>query len=249
MTETLTQIHPNVWRLVGPGIPPFAGPINTYFVGTEQVVIIDPGPDDTGHLENILASLNTLGATVQAIIPTHPHPDHDGCATRLAGQLGVPLLQFGDPLHHGNTLNVNGSTLAVHHTPGHIYKHICLWLVEQRLLFAGDLVSGEGTVLIIPPDGNMADYLDSLAAMQALEPLAILPGHGPQVDMPQVVLQHYINHRLQREQEVLDQLAEGYVTAEEIAARIYADRPEVLPVATLQVEAHLQKLRKEGKTQ
>ena len=115
------------------------------------------------------------------------------------------------------------------------------------MLFAGDLVSGDGTVLIIPPDGNMADYLDSLVAMMALEPLTILPGHGPQVDQPKAVLQHYIDHRLQREQQVLDQLAQGHITAEAIATQIYADRPEVLPVATLQVEAHLQKLRAEGK--
>jgi len=247
LPDKLTQIHLNIWRLIGPGIPPFAGPINTYFVGSKQIVIIDPGPDDEGHLENILVSLSTLGATVQAVIPTHPHPDHDGCALQLANRLGVPLLQFGDPLQHGDTLNVNGTTLEVHHTPGHIHAHMCLWLAEQRLLFAGDLVSGEGMVLIIPPNGNMTDYLDSLETMQALDPMAILPGHGPQVDQPQELLQHYINHRLQREQQVLDQLAQGHTTAEAIAAQIYGDRPEVLPVAKLQVEAHLQKLRAEGR--
>lgn len=246
MITNLTQTHPNVWRLVGPRISPFSGPINTWLVGSKQGVIIDPGPNDAGHLENILAALNTLGATAQVVIPTHPHPDHDGCAAELAQRLAVPLLQFGNPLQHGDTLDVNGLTLVVHHTPGHIHNHICLWLAGQRLLFAGDLVSGEGTVLIIPPDGNMADYLDSLAAMLALEPLAVLPGHGPHIDMPQTVLQHYINHRLQREQQVLDQLAQGHTTAEEIAAQIYADRPEVLALATLQVEAHLQKLQQEG---
>ena len=93
----------------------------------------------------------------------------------------------------------------------------------------------------------MAAYLDSLRAMLALAPAAILPGHGPGIEDPPTLLQEYIDHRLQREQQVLDWLAQGYTTAVEIAARIYADRPEALGIATLQVEAHLEKLRREGR--
>jgi glyoxylase-like metal-dependent hydrolase (beta-lactamase superfamily II) len=109
------------------------------------------------------------------------------------------------------------------------------------------LVAGQGTVLIIPPDGDMAAYLDSLRAMLALAPRAILPGHGPVIPDPARLLQEYIDHRLHREQQVLHWLAQGCTTAAEIAARIYAARPEALGIATLQVEAHLEKLRREGR--
>lgn len=103
-------------------------------------------------------------------------------------------------------------------------------------------------MLIIPPEGDMAAYLDSLRAMLALSPQAILPGHGPVIADAPALLQQYLDHRLQREQQVLDLLAQGYTTAAAIAAHIYADRPEALEIATLQVEAHLVKLRKEGRS-
>jgi glyoxylase-like metal-dependent hydrolase (beta-lactamase superfamily II) len=144
-------------------------------------------------------------------------------------------------------VKVEGQTLIVQHTPGHIYAHICLWYVEQRLLFAGDLAAGQGTVLIVPPDGDMAAYLDSLRAMLALAPAAILPGHGPVIENAQALLQAYIDHRLAREEQVLSWLSQGLTTAEAIAAQIYADRPEVMNIAPLQIEAHLEKLRKEGR--
>jgi glyoxylase-like metal-dependent hydrolase (beta-lactamase superfamily II) len=115
------------------------------------------------------------------------------------------------------------------------------------LLFAGDLVAGQGTILIIPPDGDMAAYLDSLRKMIALAPAAILPGHGPVITEAQALLQQYLDHRLQREQQVLDLLALGYGTAADIAAQIYSDRLEVLGIGTLQVEAHLAKLHREGR--
>ena len=226
--------------MTGPGT-------NTYLVGGQRLIIIDPGPASETHLENIVVAMQTLKAEAQAIVVTHPHSDHSGGAMALAQRLGVPLLSFGDPLQAGDEIKVDGMTLAVLHTPGHIHAHVCLWWAEPRLLFAGDLVAGQGTILHHPPDGDMAAYLDSLRAMLALAPAAILPGHGPVIEDPQTLLQEYIDHRLQREQQVLDWLAQGYTTAAEIAARIYADRPEALGIATLQVEAHLEKLRREGR--
>jgi len=226
--------------MTGPGT-------NTYLVGQRQLVVIDPGPPDQAHVEVVLQALQELEATAQGVIVTHPHSDHQGCAEQLAGQLEAPFLRFDQPLRHGSEIEIEDKTLVVHHTPGHTQAHICLWLVEQRLLFAGDLVAGQGSVLIVPPDGDMAAYLDSLRAMMALDPTAILPGHGPVIEAPQALLQAYLEHRLAREAEVLHWLEQGYRGAQEIAARIYADRLEVLPVATLQVEAHLAKLRKEGR--
>jgi glyoxylase-like metal-dependent hydrolase (beta-lactamase superfamily II) len=236
--------------MTGPGT-------NTYLVGGRRLIIIDPGPASEAHLENIVAALHTLQAEVQAIILTHHHPDHAGGAGQLAQHLQAPILSFGQPLQHGDEIALNEPSLhpssfilhplTILHTPGHIHAHICLWLAEPELLFAGDLVAGQGTILIIPPDGDMAAYLDSLQVMLALKPAAILPGHGPVITDPQKVLQEYFDHRLQRERQVLALLAQGYTTAAEIAAQIYADRLEALGIATLQVEAHLEKLRREGR--
>ncbi|MBE7557165.1 MAG: MBL fold metallo-hydrolase [Anaerolineales bacterium] len=263
-------VAPNPSPMTGPGT-------NTYLVGGRRLAIIDPGPEDETHRESIIAALQTLQAEAEAIVVTHHHSDHSGGAPALAHRLNVPLLSFDDPLQHEDIISPvssplhdrrvpedssfipkghdvphylpspEGSSLTVLHTPGHIYAHLCLWLAESRLLFAGDLVAGEGTVLIIPPDGDMAAYLESLRAMLALAPAAILPGHGPVIPDPAHLLQAYLDHRLQREQQVLHWLAQGCTTAAEIAARIYADRPEALGIATLQVEAHLEKLRREGK--
>ena len=243
----LTQPFPHIWRLIASNPSVMTGPgTNTYFVGDQQLVIIDPGPISETHLNNTLAAVQTLQATVQAVIVTHHHADHSGNAHALARRLAVPLLSFNNPLQAEAELEMGGVKLVVKHTPGHIYAHICLWLPEPRLLLAGDLMAGEGTILVIPPDGDMAAYLASLRAMQALDPAAILPGHGPVINEPQALLQEYIDHRLMREQQVLDFWSQGYHTAREIAAQIYADRPGVLGIAAMQVEAHLEKLRREG---
>lgn len=249
MNRNLTQLYPNVWRLIAENPSPMTGPgTNTYLVGGKQMVIIDPGPNNRPHLEAIVAALQTLKAQAQTIIITHTHPDHAGGADNLAHRLTVPLQGFHRPFHQGDEVVVGGQTLRVLHTPGHINAHICLLLLEQNLLFAGDLVAGEGTILIIPPDGDMADYLDSLRAMLALNTAAILPGHGPVINNPQALLQEYIDHRLARERQVLHWLNQGLTAAAAIAAQIYADKPaSVLGIATMQVEAHLEKLRKNGR--
>ena len=249
MNHNLTQTHPGVWRLVAQNPSPMTGPgTNTYLVGDGQMVIIDPGPNQATHLHHILEAVQQLKAQVQVIIVTHFHSDHAGCADRLADELGVPLLSFDIPLRHGDKIEVGQTTLEVLHTPGHIYTHICLLQVEQQLLFTGDLVAGQGTIVIIPPDGNMTDYLDSLRAMKALAVAAILPGHGPVVENPSALLLEYIDHRLEREQQILHCLGRGLTAAADIAAHISAGRPsEVMSIATLQVEAHLEKLRKEGR--
>ncbi|GAB4428429.1 MAG: MBL fold metallo-hydrolase [Anaerolineae bacterium] len=241
------RLYPGVWRLTANNPSPMTGPgSNTYLVGGATVAIVDPGPNLPEHLDAIEAALHRLNATAQAIIPTHPHHDHDGGSEALAARLNAPVLRFAAPLAHGDTIRAAGLALTVLHTPGHIHRHICLWLAEARLLFAGDLVAGAGTVLIIPPEGDMADYLASLRAMRALQPAAILPGHGPVQAQADAVLRQYLEHRLAREQQVLAAWRSGLTSAAAIAAHIYADRPRALPIATLQVEAHLHKLRQEG---
>jgi hydroxyacylglutathione hydrolase len=211
------------------------------------MIILDPGPAIETHLINIVDAVQILRAKVQAIVVTHHHQDHSEGASELARWLAVPVLSFGDPLWAGDEIAVAGLKLAILHTPGHIHAHLGLWWAEQRLLLAGDLVAGQGTILVIPPEGDMTDYLDSLQAMLDLAPAAILPGHGPVITEPQKLLQQYLDHRLRREQQVLAWVTHGYISAADIAARIYADQPAALEIAALQVEAHLTKLRREGR--
>ncbi len=246
LDHNLSQIYPGVWRLIAPNPSSLTGPgTNTYLVGQGRAIIIDPGPTSETHLKNIIAAGQRLNLTVQAIVLSHHHPDHSQGAAQLAQQLGVPRRSFGKPFQAGDKIELEQMTLVVQHTPGHIQAHICLWAIEQCLLFAGDLVAGQGTILIVPPDGDMAAYLDSLRAMKALSPAAILPGHGPVIENPQTLLAEYIDHRLMREQQVLYHLARGRRNAVEIAAQIYADRPEAIGIGAMQIEAHLEKLRQE----
>lgn len=248
MKRELTKLYPKVWRLTADNPSSMTGPgTNTYLIGQERLIIIDPGPTDPAHQNKLVEIITTWAAAVEAVIVTHHHSDHSGGAESLARRLQVPLLSFGAPLQPEAELGINGLQLVVKHTPGHIQAHLCLWLPEPRLLIAGDLVAGQGTILIIPPDGDMAAYLASLAAMKALNPVAILPGHGPVIENGPALLQSYIDHRLQREQQVLACLAQGYTTARQIAQKIYADRPEAVSIATMQVEAHLIKLFREGR--
>lgn len=257
--RALNEVWPGVWRLVAPNPSVMTGPgTNTYLVGRGAAVIIDPGPDSEAHRQAIVVALRDLGATLQLIVVSHRHPDHSAGAVSLARRLDAPLAAYANglgadpaythPLRPGQTIAAGNLTLVCHHTPGHCDDHLCLWLAGERVLFTADLVAGAGTILITPPDGDMAAYLDSLRAMQALDPAAILPGHGPRIDTPRQKIQEYIDHRLMREQQVLACLAEGVRSPEAIARRIYADQPAVvLPIAILQIQAHLAKLERDGR--
>jgi glyoxylase-like metal-dependent hydrolase (beta-lactamase superfamily II) len=190
---------------------------------------------------------------VAAIVLTHRHPDHAEVAGRAARRFGAPIAGAAPPLEpggrvvaDGELLSAGGVRLAAIATPGHSSDHLCFLL--GRDLFTGDHILGRGTTVVAYPDGDMEAYMSSLERVRGLEVDRLLPGHGPPVDDPAAVIDEYIEHRLMRERQVLDGLAAGPATPEELVERIYADVDPVLhPVAAMSVRAHLAKLAKEGR--
>ena len=173
-------------------------------------------------------------------------------------RLGAPIYAFsreGTPIvdqemRDGSLFSLEGDTLRVLHTPGHRFDHLCFLLEGERTLFAGDLISGITTNVIIPPEGDMFDYLKSLKRLQSIDIAKAVPGHGPEVADPQARLTEYIVHRLQREQQIIDALGvlPVGITIPALVTSIYVDvDPRLHPVAAWTVEAHLLKLEREGR--
>jgi glyoxylase-like metal-dependent hydrolase (beta-lactamase superfamily II) len=208
---------------------------NTYVV---KRWVVDPGPADDDHLA---AVVEAAGGSVEGIVLTHDHSDHAEGAPQLAERTGadVVLPRGGDRV---------GPFEAIA-TPGHAPDHVAL--LAGRVLFTGDTVLGTGSVLIQPGEGSLAAYLDSLRRLRKLDLEALLPGHGPVVWNPHRKLDVYIEHRLMRERRVLDALAAGARTRDELLERAWSDidlTDRSLRVgAAVTLEAHLEKLDEEGR--
>lgn len=248
-------LSPLVRRIVAPNAGMMTGPgTNTYLVGIDEIAVIDPGPDDADHLEAIAGC---GGDRIRWILCTHTHPDHAPGAAALKERTGARVMAFGNRdglkvdgrLRQGDRIEATEFRLTAHHTPGHASNHLCYFLEEERMLFSGDHVMQGSTVVIKPPDGDMAAYLDSLERVKALRLKSIAPGHGYLIEDPKPVVQWYIDHRLAREQMVLDALAaRGTATIPVLVEDIYTDVDPVLyPVARYSVHAHLLKLAADGK--
>jgi glyoxylase-like metal-dependent hydrolase (beta-lactamase superfamily II) len=248
-------LSPLVRRIVAPNPGKMTGPgTNTYLVGIDEIAVIDPGPDDASHLE---AVTGCGGDRIRWILCTHTHPDHAPGAAALKAATGAEVLAFGNRdglkvdkrIGQGHKVEATEFRLTAHHTPGHASNHLCYFLEEERMLFSGDHIMQGSTVVISPPDGDMAAYLDSLAKVRALRLKSIAPGHGHLIDDPKPLVDWYIEHRVEREQQVLDAVAAGGpVKIDALVAGIYPDLdPELVPVAQRTVHAHLIKLAAEGK--
>jgi len=254
-------LSPRLRRMTGnnPGI--MTGPgTNTYLVGHERIAVIDPGVEDEQHVKRIVE----LGqGRIEWIVVTHAHPDHSPASRALSRLTGAPILahphqlqgirdtnfRADDHLLDNETLCTPEFTLRALHTPGHAADHLVFVLEEDAILLAGDQVMDGATVVIAPPDGDMAAYINSLRRLRELDLRAIAPAHGRLLESPQSVLDEIIAHRLAREAMVLAAVRDtGLGQIADMVKHIYTDVPEVLhPVAEGSVHAHLLKLEAEGR--
>jgi glyoxylase-like metal-dependent hydrolase (beta-lactamase superfamily II) len=241
----------NPGKMTGPGT-------NTYLIGIDEVAVIDPGPDDAAHLDAVAAAGS---GEIKWILCTHTHPDHSPGAAGLKERTGAEVLAFADRdglvcdrhLADGDTVEGTEFTLRAVHTPGHASNHLCFLLERERLLFSGDHVMDGSTVVISPPDGDMAAYLASIERLRSWRPSlrSIAPAHGHLIEDPAARLDHYLAHRLQREAQVATALAAAGPAGtgtEALVEALYADVAEDLhPVARRSVWAHLRKLADDGR--
>jgi glyoxylase-like metal-dependent hydrolase (beta-lactamase superfamily II) len=253
-------LSPMVRRIVANNAGMMTGPgTNTYLVGIDEIAVIDPGPGDDAHLDAIAGC---GGDRIRWILLTHTHEDHSPGAVGLKKRTGAEILAFDAGEGRGK-VRLDGTLgdrsiieatefhLTALHTPGHASNHLCYLLNEERTLFTGDHIMEGSTVVISPPDGDMATYLASLERLKTIRPRlkAIAPGHGHLIDEPAATIDATIEHRLAREAQVLDEVrARGTATIADLVEVIYAaDVPtELHPVAQRTVWAHLRKLADEG---
>jgi glyoxylase-like metal-dependent hydrolase (beta-lactamase superfamily II) len=263
------RLSPRARRVTARNPGPFTGTgTGTYIVGHGEVAVIDPGPDDPAHLAALEAAL--AGERVLAILVTHTHRDHSPAARPLAAATGAPVVgcaplaprddgarvEEGFDRDHapdrvladGEAVAGPGWRLTALATPGHTSNHLCFALEEDAALFTGDHVMGWSTTVIVPPDGSMRAYLESLRRVAGRRDAILYPTHGPPVTRPQAHVRGLIRHRLEREAQILRLLGEGVATIPELVARIYAavDR-RLWPAAARSVEAHLIALAEAGR--
>ena len=227
--------HAEIVRVVAPNPGPMTlEGTNTYLYGADPCVVIDPGPDDAGHLDAVLRAAEARGG-LGLVLLTHGHGDHAAGAERLAAEVVLPA----DAEEHGG--------LRALATPGHAADHVCLFTADG-VCFSGDLVLGEGSTFVPPDGGSLAAYMESLRLVQAEAPTLICPGHGPWVTDPTAKLAEYVEHREMRERRLLAALERGERSRNALLAEVWDDVPaEVRPAAALVMEAHLQKLDTEGR--
>ncbi|MBK7539238.1 MAG: MBL fold metallo-hydrolase [Myxococcales bacterium] len=259
--------HIRVLALRSPTLPP-ATHTNCYIVGPVDgpgpLLLVDPGspyPESQQALDAVLQTEIAAGRTPWAVLLTHHHADHTGGVNHLRKRWNLEVLAHPltaeltgsralvtRPISPG-VLQVGDLRAELLHTPGHASGHLCVKVEAANATLAGDLVAGVGTILIDPDEGDMTEYLDSLAALEAAAPGVLLPAHGPAILDGPGKLRAYRSHRLAREQKIADALAaRGVATADELVPMAYADTPAPFwPLAVRSTLAHLKKLERDGR--
>lgn len=265
-------VSPGIVRIVAPNASPltFKG-TNTYLVGMTELAVIDPGPTDDAHREAILKA--AAGRPIRQILVTHAHRDHVDGAAALKAATGAPVMGFGreefppvgpdtNPqgsefidyvftpdvkLAHGALIEEKEWRLQAIHTPGHAPDHLCFALLGRGVLFSGDHVMAWNTTLVAPPEGSMADYVESLTLLLPRTESVFLPGHGGRLDDPQRTVRAYLLHRRWREEQVMEAIRGGVRTIQSIVPVIYPTIDHKLSsAAALSVQAHVEHLIARG---
>jgi glyoxylase-like metal-dependent hydrolase (beta-lactamase superfamily II) len=239
-----------VERVLAPNPGIFTGPgTNTYVISSAgRAVVLDPGPVIDEHVAAIEKRLGSLDP--MAVIVTHTHPDHAPAANILGERLGVDVLGFApgpefEPsrtLADGDRIAVGEVSIVAVHTPGHTPDHLCYRIAD--VVFTGDHIMGGSTVVI----EDAASYMESLERIAGLQPVHLYPGHGPEMPDASRAITEYIEHRLEREREIINAVAGGASTVGDIVAAVYAEvDPSLHPAAAHQVRIQLAKLNAEGR--
>jgi glyoxylase-like metal-dependent hydrolase (beta-lactamase superfamily II) len=272
-TGLAEDVEPLVRRVLAPNPSPytFTG-TQTYVVGMADgpdCAVIDPGPNEPAHLDAIIAAI--AGRTVVAIMCTHTHRDHSPAAAPLAKQTGAPIvgcaplvlktdLPRSDEafdttyapnrvLADGEAMRGTGWTLTAVATPGHTSNHLCFALAESGALFTGDHVMGWSTSVVIPPDGDMGDYMASLDKLMAREDRVYHSAHGAAIEKPRQLVRGMIGHRRQREAQILRLLGEAARPVSGFIPEMYKGLDaRLIGAAQMSVTAHLLDLEKRGAT-
>ncbi|MEL6878372.1 MAG: MBL fold metallo-hydrolase [Pseudomonadota bacterium] len=268
-TGTAEQLDPLIRRVLAPNPSPYTYTgTQTYVVGGGiDVAVIDPGPNEPAHLDAIIETVGE--ARIAAIMCTHTHRDHSPAAAPLKERTGAPIvgcaplvLKSDRPradeafdttyepdrvLEDGEQMTGEGWTLTAVHTPGHTSNHLCFALEESKALFTGDHVMGWSTSVVIPPDGDMGDYMRSLERLMARDDAVYHSAHGAAITKPQQLVRGMIGHRRQRENQILRLMGEAPRPIPDFIPHMYKGLDErLIPAAEMSVEAHLIDLEKRG---
>jgi glyoxylase-like metal-dependent hydrolase (beta-lactamase superfamily II) len=272
----MRTIAPGIRRLIAPNPGPMTyWGTNTYLLGEKEITIVDPGPNDPAHMDNILRAIGK--AQVAQIIVTHSHLDHSPLAHPLAQRVSAPVLAYGpsyagqsalmrsfaqrfdlggsegvdinfvpdQTLTHNQTISIDGQPARILWTPGHMSNHICLEL--GNVLLSGDHVMGWASTLISPPDGDLTAFRKSCRRLLDSPCQSFAPGHGEVIKNPQERITWLLAHRQNREDQIRSILSQSPVTAAQLTQQIYSDvSPELWPAAQRSVLAHLLDLYAQG---
>ena len=260
----LEQLFPNFYRLCAPNPGLMTGPgTNTYIYGEKELAVFDAGPALPEHVAAILAAQDTLGAPITTLFASHTHRDHSPAIAQIEKELaeqlsnvkiiGIPApdnQEFEDHTfqpHHqpgdNEVIDLLAGPVRAIRTPGHVGNHVCYLIEEHQLLTTGDHLMSGSTVVIIPPKGNMRDYIASLEKLQHYDIKVMGPGHGGLIENPAEVVEWTIQHRLQREAKVLANLNNQPIAISQLVTSVYDDVDVTLHhLAELSLHAHLIKL-------
>ncbi|MCD2322600.1 MBL fold metallo-hydrolase [Sphingomonas sp. IC-56] len=267
-TGVAMAVDPLVTRILAPNSSPYTHTgTQSYLVGTTDLAVIDPGPDDPAHVQALLDAI--AGRPVVAILCTHTHRDHSPAAASLKTATGAPVigcapLTMDDAgpradaafdtayaperiLRDGESVTGTGWTLEAIATPGHTSNHLAFALPEAQALFSGDHVMGWSTTVVAPPDGDMGAYMASLEKLMARNDRIYFPGHGDAVENPQRFVRGLLGHRKQREGQILRLLRQDVHRVDAMVARMYVGLdPRLTGAAARSVLAHLLDLQSRG---